>query len=346
MRVYANMTLFRGVPPPDVVRLVTGVWAGTGRLAHVDSVAHLDAALKICDHDDDLVFGPFPGRKGKLVRGEGDLATEGDQFATSAGICRVLSYSTTAARTGSAVVRVMSSLDYRSFLADADRARGTGAFAPFLTDPTTVLGDLCALGDGDDCGGARLARLHVSRSGIVRPTPAGALLGSIGFDRARLTDAAAALSANGDVCLNGVVRAEVISEARDRRPWLSRYLTALHVLRLLRDRGTTGWNVSGFGARLAPADEHSRAELPGAPLLLWRGDSYRLWPDGATRALSLRRTNAAVADIILTSPDLGCARHRVSRHLGTPGVKATQAIVELLTGYPELTGSLRWGGGP
>jgi len=305
-------------------------WA-TGRTTVSQDTAHAARTVVLEDADqlarllasdvvdaDTLVLAPgaevSDGRPG-VIGYEGSLAEPGTEFTHDPGFyLQIQAYgiSEYMSVVGPTLVRVADPTDFESYLLDADRARSQGAFADFLTNPAIQLADLPALGAGQDGDGPGL-RLYVGRSGEMSTSPGGSPLGRVGDSFGALTEAWKRSNAESGrpcaVCLGAVVPEADRVAALAERPWLGRYLAAVHALRDLRARGILVTGVSGFGERLtsdlaehpAPADDSD----PGLPLLLRAGEDVYAHDAHHGRTFRLSRAVAETAEALLVcgSPD-------------------------------------------
>ncbi|GLY50316.1 daptide biosynthesis RiPP recognition protein [Lentzea sp. NBRC 102530] len=279
-----------------LVRLTSGnsqVNTTAGRVVFVESAEHADFALGLGDCPEDVVFTP--------EQFEGGISEPGDELFAGDGLfVYTQDYLSTPflAVAGPTIVRMTGQEDHRAFLEDADLARSRGEFVEQLLNPSVFLADQCALGSTHLCGAPALLRLHIRASGEVCTSPGGSVLGTVESTVDEL-EAAAEVRA-GDVCLNGVVDASDVDAARAERPWLSRYLRTLDVLRGLRAQGRAGYRVSGFGGRLVgtlPALD----EPADAPLLLWNDSEHLLCDTATGRLFRLGADAARLTELLLVT---------------------------------------------
>lgn len=311
-----------------VVQLISGnsVTGGFGRVVLVESAAHEGRAVELSGPDG-LVFSPGTGET--AVRYEGGLVEPGDEFLVGDDLfVHTQDYLATPflAVAGPTVVRVGGEQDYRAFLQDADLARNKGVFVEQLTTPGVFLADQCALGTTHPCAGAN--RLHVSASGEVRTAPGGEVLGSIESD----VDFSRS-GTLGDVCLNAVVDANVIEEARAARPWLSRYLRVLAVLRGLRAEGRTGLKVSGFGGRFTSGLPADLVEDVDAPILVWSDDEQLVCDTTQDRVFQVGGDAARIVELLLVATDAGHAIELTSLHMGLERDVAETAVRKVVAAF-------------
>lgn len=311
-----------------VVQLVSGttVTGGFGRVVLVESAVHEDKAVELGGAGG-LVFSPGAGET--AIRYEGGLVEPGDEFLVGDDLfVHTQDYLATPflAVAGPTVVRVGGEQDYQAFLQDADLARSKGVFVEQLTTPGVFLADQCALGTTHPCVGAN--RLHVSASGEVRTAPGGEVLGSIESD----VDFSPP-DAGGDVCLNAVVDANAIEEARAARPWLSRYLRVLAVLRGLRAEGRTGLKVSGFGGRFTSALPADLVEDVDAPILVWSDDEQLVCDTTQDRVFQVGGDAARIVELLLVSTGTEHAIELASIHMGLEPLVAEAAVREVVAAF-------------
>ncbi|MFI6095682.1 daptide biosynthesis RiPP recognition protein [Lentzea sp. NPDC051213] len=308
-----------------VVQLVSGNATGTGRVVLVESAGHEDRALGW----DALVFSP--GGSEAAVGYEGGLVEPGDEFLVGDDLfVHTQDYLATPflAVAGPTIVRVGGQQDYEAFLQDADLARDKGVFVEQLTTPGVFLADQCALGSTHPCTGAR--RLHVDASGDVRTAPGGEVLGSIESDVDSIALRAAVLSTIGDVCLNAVVSADAIDQARTARPWLSRYLRVLAVLRGLRAEGRTGLKVSGFGGRFVEGLPADLVEHVDAPILVHGNGEQLLCDTTQDRVFQVGADAARLIELLLVADDTDHAVELATVHLGLAADVARDAAGQVI----------------
>jgi hypothetical protein len=206
---------------------------------------------------------------------------------------------------GPTLIRICGSEDFAAFLADADRARSTGGFAEFSTNPAVQFADQNAYGaaavDGPEAGGPTL-RLWVDGAGSVSTSVNGTVLGTIGdpFDTIarRWREINAGSSFPSAVCLGAGIGEDERSAALADRPWLPDYLLALDAIKDLHARGQRDVRVSGFGGRrsteLAASDGHSAAQV-----LLWTEDANYLVDSRIGRTFRIDEPAARAVDAVL-----------------------------------------------
>ncbi|MDV9172914.1 daptide biosynthesis RiPP recognition protein [Streptomyces sp. W16] len=273
---------------------------------------------------DTMVFAP--GAEGSadspgVIGYEGSLAEPGTEFTHDPGFyLQIQAYgiSEYMSVVGPTLVRVADTTDFESYLLDADRAHDQGTFADFLTNPAIQLADLPALGAGQDGDGPGL-RLYVGRSGEISTSPGGNPLGKAGDSFGALAEAWTRTNAESGrpcgVCLGAVVPEADRVAALAQRPWLGRYLAAVHALRDLRARGVLGTGVSGFGERLmADLAEHPEpADVSDAdlPLLLRAGEDVYAHDSRHGRTFRLSRAVAETAEALLVCGSVDAASRYV-----------------------------------
>ncbi len=296
-----------------LVRLTAGnrpITGSAGRVVFVESRTHLDYARCLCEYPDDLVFSPEPfspepgDATAAVLTYEGGIKEPGDELLVADELfVYTQDYLATPflAVAGPTIVRISSVADYEAFLEDADLARTKGVFVEQLLNPAVFLADQCALGTTHPCGYPSLRHLYVSASGEVRTAPGGEVLGTIASGVDDLIAAAQRLSGAGDVCLNVMVPAQALDDARRQRPWLSRYLRAIEVLRGLRSDGRSGYQVSGFGRRLTEGLPGERVEPEEAALLLWNNDEHLICDTRTRRVFRLGVDAARIVELLLVT---------------------------------------------
>lgn len=280
-----------------LVRLASGnnqINGSGGRVVFAEAAEHADFARHLCECPDDVAFTPDVC--------EGGISEPGDELFVGDGLfVYTQDYLSTPflAVAGTTIVRMTGPEDYRAFLEDADIARAKGSFVEQLLNPSVFLADQCALGTTHLCGALALLRLHISAVGEVRTSPGGSVLGTVESTVDELEKAA--VEPFGDVCLNGVVDPSEVDEARRERPWLSRYLRTLDVLRGLRAEGRAGYRVSGFGGRLVDTLPATLTEPVDAPLLLWNDEEHLLCDTTTGRLFRLGADAAKLTELLLVS---------------------------------------------
>jgi hypothetical protein len=304
-----------------LVRLTSGnsqINTTGGRVVFAESAEHADFARGLGDCPDDVVFTP--------EQFEGGISEPGDELFVGDGLyVYTQDYLSTPflAVAGPTIVRMTGQEDYLAFLEDADLARSRGEFVEQLLNPSVFLADQCALGSTHLCGAPALLRLHICASGEVRTSPGGSVLGTVSSTVDELETAA--VHGAGDVCLNGVVDESVVDASRVGRPWLSRYLRSLDVLRGLRAQGSAGYRVSGFGGRLVgtlPAFD----EPVDAPLLLWNDSEHLLCDTATGRLFRLGADAARFTELLMVSGSADEALALAREHLHLDGAVAADAL--------------------
>ncbi|CAL9305341.1 daptide biosynthesis RiPP recognition protein [Streptomyces rochei] len=265
-----------------------------------------------------FVPGHAGGADGPVVVGyEGSLSEPGAEFSHDPGFyLQIQAYgiSEYMSVVGPTLIRVADGTDFEIYLRDADRARHEGVFAEFLTNPVIQLADLPALGAGPQ-GDGPVLRLHVGRSGELSTSSGGRRLGTVGdslnhvaAEWARVNSESAQPCA---VCLGGSLPEPTRASEVAERPWLGRYLAALHGIRDLRARGLNITGVSGFGGRLVPAlselPNATDAVAPTLPLLLWTDDSVYVHSAPHGRSFQLDRVVAEMAEALLVCGSVDAA---------------------------------------
>ena len=224
---------------------------------------------------------------------------------------------------GPTLIRVTDDADFAAYLADADKARGTGVFPSFLISPSVQLADLTALGAGPETDGPQ-ARLYVTADGGVSTSPGGAVLGTVTDPLDQLVHVWRERNSASEqpcaVCLGGVLDESARCAELALRPWLSRYLDALAALRDLYARGVTDVQISGFGARLA--SDLPVTDCTARSLLLWTDEHAYVYDPAARRTVRINRAAAPLVDGFLT---LGSIDRAADWSASTLGVRADQA---------------------
>jgi len=219
--------------------------------------------------------------------------------------------------------------DYESFHQDADAAVLTGTFADVLVHPLAMLGDLCGLGTEHSCATPTRTRAVVGRDGVCRPSLAG-------LHFAPGEEPATACSA----CLGGSVPPADLASARAARPWLSRYLLVLDVLRLAGHRFGGPIEVSGFGHRLSADLDPVPVEAASAPVLLRVGAEHLVCDPPSRRVFRTGADAARILEAVLAG-DAGEPVDDVARHLDLSGATAAAALADLQGTLDELGFPLR-----
>ncbi|ONH60867.1 hypothetical protein CcI49_09790 [Frankia sp. CcI49] len=284
-----------------------------------------------------LVFTPAdPGTPvpaavvGSLVRYAGSATEPGDDLLIGDDFfLQTFDYASGAylSLVGPTLLRITSEIDYSVFLEDADAARSRGDFPEHLLHPLVQLADSCALGTLHPCAGRLGRRLFVAADGTVRPAPGGAIFGHLttaGFQPLEHAFSGHAEILDGvpadDPCLAEVVPAEVSSQARQVRPWLSRFLWSIDALRRAQREGIKRPTVSGFGGRLveALAGELADVDAPNAPLIVADRSAALLVTAGDLRVFRISPAAAAMVEILLVvgsgerAVELACGHTRAS----------------------------------
>jgi hypothetical protein len=228
-------------------------------------------------------------------------------------------------------VRMTDAADYESFLQDADAAVETGNFADFLLHPLAMLGDVCGLGTEHVCASRRRSRAVVGPDGAARPS-----LGGLPFADGDEAETACT------VCLGQNVLPAELASARAARPWLSRYLLVLDVLRLAGGRFGGPLKVSGFGYRLGADLPTEPLEATMAPVLLRAGEDHLVCEPASRRVLRTGADAARVLEVALAR-DGEVLIDDVARHLDVSEATAASAVSELQATLDELGFPLRLG---
>lgn len=325
-----------------VVQLSSGVTqmaGGFGRVVFLESAEHLDDAQTLCGPEG-LVFSPDPGdRTEGVFTYEGALAEPGDESLVADELyVYTQDYLATPflAVAGPTIVRISNEQDYEAFLQDADLAHEKGVFVEQLVNPAVFLADQCALGTTHSCAAVRL---YVTADGDVRTAPGGPVLGTLESNAEELVRASATSDAEGDVCLNAVIKAQTLDRARAQRPWLSRYLRAIDVLRGLRANGRAGFQVSGFGRRLVEGLPAELSEANDSPLLLWNDDEYLICDALQERVFQLGSDAAKIIELLLVTGSSERACELATQHLSLDHDTALAAI-KVISGALANTGIL------
>lgn len=252
-----------------------------------------------------------PGRP-RVVGYRGSAAEPGEELSVGDDFfLQIQDYATSEYMSllGPTLIRLCAPQDLEALLADADRARGTGEFAAFATNPAVQFADRSAYaGDPTAVDGPSL-RLWVDADGAVSTSPDGALLGDVSDGPAAIAAAWREINrASARPCAVSLGRAvpeAVRVAALAVRPWLPDYLAALEALKDLHARGHHDVQVSGFGGRRSPAlagVDGPEGPAGGAPVLLWTDrDSFLVEP----RAGRSFRIDPATADAVESLVALG-----------------------------------------
>jgi hypothetical protein len=228
-------------------------------------------------------------------------------------------------------VRMTDVADYESFLQDADAAVETGNFADFLVHPMTMLGDVCGLGTEHVCASPHRSRAVVGPDRAARPS-----LDGLPFADGDEAETACI------VCLGQSVSPVELASARAARPWLSRYLLVLDVLRLAGGRFGGPVKVSGFGYRLGADLPAEPLEATMAPVLMCAGDDHLICDPASRRVLRTGADAARVLEVVLARDGEELVED-VARHLDLSESTAASAVAELQTTLDELDFPLRLG---
>jgi hypothetical protein len=252
----------------------------------------------------------------KLLTYEGGLTGDEDELLLGGGIVvRRESYTTAAfvPVTCPTAVAILGPEDHENFLADADAAVQHGTFEEHLLHPLVLLTDTCALGSDTPCAAPRRARAVIGPDG-VRPALGGAPFATGDLHASRCT-----------ICLGGVVAPDDLEAGRRARPWLSRYLRVLDVLRGLRRREPGTIEVSGFGYRFNDTLPPEPLEATPAPVLLRAGDDHLVCDPLSRRVLRTAPDAARILEVVLAGRG-GDLADEVARHLDLPAQTAAIAL--------------------
>jgi hypothetical protein len=259
--------------------------------------------------DDQGPLSREPGRP-RVVGYQGSAAKPGEELSIGDDFfLQIQDYATSEYMSllGPTLIRICGPQDFATFLADADRARQTGNFAEFATNPAVQFADQSAYGatllDGAGVDGPEL-RLWVDGAGQVSTSPNGSLLGSIGDGFAALHRKWREINAGSGfpcaVSLGGSIGQDERAAALTARPWLPDYLMALDAMKDLHARGRREIRVSGFGGRrsTALADVPASAES-ARPVLLWNEDGAYLVDQRIGRTFGIDEATADAVEAVL-----------------------------------------------
>ena len=240
---------------------------------------------------------------------------------------------------GPTLVRVDDGTDFDSYLRDADVARTTGQFQPFMTNPVVHLADVSALG-AEPADDGPSVRLHVDEKSYISTSPAGAKFGRLGkstsaeLENAWQADPSARVGRGSAIALGLAVEESYRGAQVASRPWLGRYLSATHAVRHTLSRGIPSVQVSGFGQTLSPKlVGHPPIESAQTPLILWSPESAYLFDPVRERLFEMNQPTATVLEAILTCGTQG-AREFVGEAAASQG-ELLLARFGLRTGYPS-----------
>ena len=281
-----------------------------------------DSTVFVGGTDDQGPLSREPGRP-RVVGYQGSAAEPGEELSIGDDFfLQIQDYATSEYMSllGPTLIRICGPQDFAAFLADADRARDTGSFAEFATNPAVQFADQSAYGatllDGEDGDGPEL-RLWVDGAGQVSTSPNGSVIGSIedGFDaiHRRWQDINAGSGSPCAVSLGSSIGEDERAAALAARPWLPDYLNALDAMKDLHARGRREIRVSGFGGRrstaLADAPASGGAAEPARPVLLWNEDGAYLVDRriGRTFGIDEATADAVEAVLVLGSVDTATA---------------------------------------
>jgi hypothetical protein len=264
---------------------------------------------------------------------QGGLTDGEDELVLRHGVVRCESYTTAAfvPVTCPTAIAIVGPEDHENFLADADAAVHEGTFEEHLQHPLVIVADTCALGSDMRCAAPRRARAVIGPDG-VRPS-----LGGTRFPAGELPAGACT------ICLAGLVAADDLEAARRARPWLSRYLLVLEVLRALRRREPRSIAISGFGHRFNDTLPPEPLEAATAPVLLRAGDEHLVCDPLSRRVLRTAPDAARIMEVLLAHA-AGDAVDEVARHLDVPVRVASIAVERLKAtvdglGFPLAIGA-------
>lgn len=268
---------------------------------------------------------------GRWLAYQGDLDLPGDEIQVGSDFwLQAMDYYSARfmAIAGPTVIRLADGSDAEAFARDAVAAVGTGAIESALLSPAVEVGDRCLLGGRPCTVGGRLPRLHVGSDGVVRTTPAGLDLGTVGDSRTRIADRAAALAAQGlDVCASEEINAALTDASLPARRLM---LGAIDAMRTMALRTKAAWWVSGIHGDVASMESARPDGQPRADLLvLWSEQSHVLFDVGQHRAFTIGRDIAGVLEVLLRngSPELAVRRWIASGHPVADAPGAVEAIV-------------------
>lgn len=255
-----------------------------------------------------VVLSPEPHADPRVAEYRGSLVEPGDEAAIEERVyLQTLEYRSCAyvSMLAPTFARITDAGDLQAFLDDADEARATGQIPQFLSEPSLLLADECALGRATGGAGPR-ARLVVRADGSMSTSPAGLALGAVGSSLDQLAAAYdAANAASGHPCavsLAGVVPDATRADALDERPWLGRYLAGVEATKEIVARGGTGVRVSGFGGRLGRAAEGFAGADDDAPaLVLWSDDAAYVVDLASRRTLRLSRRAGELVELLMVA---------------------------------------------
>jgi hypothetical protein len=305
--------------PTDAPRVPDGHSAEVLVLPDADPRAIADLTLG----PETLVLAPegrAPSRHelsgAELVTFQGGLTGGEDELVLDGGVV-VRRESYTAAAfvpvTCPTAVAILGAEDHENFLADADAAVDDGTFEEHLLHPLVIVADACALGSDSRCAAPRRARAVIGPDG-ARPS-----LGGAGFPAGGLPEAACS------ICLAGVVAPDDLEAGRRARPWLSRYLLVVEVLRAIRRREPGRIDISGFGHRFNDTLTPEPVEAAAAPVLVRAGGEHLVCDPLSRRVLRTGADAARILEVLLTHGGADVV-DEVARHLDLPARAASTAV--------------------
>ncbi|MFV0257370.1 MAG: daptide biosynthesis RiPP recognition protein [Acidimicrobiales bacterium] len=316
----------RALPEPDAdqlrpIDLTDRIGALlTGRTPHTDTThrtrnviletgAFLDAVLDPAKgwlEPSSVVFVPGGDHRAddRVVEYEGSLAMGGDELGLVGSFrIQTLEYAVGpfVPVLGPTVLRLTSDEDAELYFEDADRARATGEFPDMLIHPLVELADHCALGGHRPCVG--LGNIHIAADGQVGIAPGGTPLGHVDDGYPSIAERFRASSSDGctELHLGDVLHADLVREGCRARPWLSRYLQALGVLRTLTLRDGTQLSVDGFGPPVRPELADSAGASGEALVVRERERAYVTTPAG--RSFSIGHQAADCLTVLQATGD-------------------------------------------
>lgn len=266
---------------------------------------------------------PRPGAA-RVVGYEGRLADLGDELFLGERGVELQDYiaASFVQIVGPTAVRFFDEGSWRAFLDDADLARATGVFAAAMLDPRVLLADRAALArphrEETPCA------VRVDAGGGVHLGLQGEAIGHVDDLPAVLGRTVPLMSALGSV----PGAADLVAEL-DARPWLSRYLDAADLRKMLRLPNGTA-RIAGFGWALLDDDLADAEPLPDDPFLLDTAEGFLLADVRTLRRHLLSPLTAAVVDAVQTSGTRALAAARVARACGVPDAHGRRLCLDAL----------------
>lgn len=317
---------------------ITGARTQYERIFFLDAGAVLGALAPFLSADDVVIAHEHDAPTHDLARiltYSGAFAEPGDELFVGPRGVELQDYVAAAfvEMVGPTAVRFFDQAGWNAFMDDADLARRTGVFPSSLIDPRVALADRDAL----------IATARTEPPRAIRVEQTGRItLGMQGIVLGDVSDAATALSrpVPPTAAFGAVVSPEDIALRLRDAPWVSRYLYAIELVKMLAlDNGVA--KVAGFGWSVSD-DGHAESIAPATdPFMVSTEDGVVLADVISRRRQLLTPLTADVVSVLQTSASLPTARDRLAALHGIEACRAEALCRDAIDRLGVHTGSRR-----